>query len=742
MKAKVKRGSGFRGVLNYGPGKGGGNACEIIGGNMSGTDPRTLAAEFALSREARPGVSRPVWHTSLTLQKGEHLDSDKWSGIVADFMEGMGLVDHQHVVIRHHDTDLDHIHIVASRISLDGGLWHGRFDAKRAIALTQDLEKKHDLRRTKGLDAPSPKKTPTRKEVERSIRTRETPPRMILQEIVDAALSEPGSVFDFMDRIEAAGVSARPNVATTGRMNGFSFVMNGTPFKGSDLGKSCGWDALQKRGLSYEQDRDGEALRERARRAFGGAGEIDGRGPNAVDRTAGPSGEGSGSVDRRTDDSSTSNGGRDKRDRGKGGDGDPVGSAGGRKIPVADHLDAEPSGIDADGSGKDRGSGSGAGAERVPADRGIGQPDAVDGNRHIGSVRADDRNPVADRVADLAAGTYPTALGNVPVDPVTPAIAAKRKAWDMQHGALQAPEYRLTLKSRVEGLDSFNMGKGRGADGAERFYVPDEVRGFIPYLSAQNAGGWDIYLTPIDQDHHYMVVDDTTETSLCDLIAAGYRPALVQESSAGNRQAVLKVPKERGRDEQKATNEVVVNLNRRFGDPAFSGVVHPFRMAGFSNRKPGRNNAFTRIVEAVGGICARAMKHLDAIRTRITGERAATPNLPDAPRPRVADLPAASSATEAAFDRARQQAEGLAAHMGWPRDESRLDYRAVQTMAEDGWSRNEIVAAILTRSPNLVDRHRKPVDYATRTVQKVIIKSEAEPKGEQAPQEPDRPEGP
>ena len=44
------------------------------------------------------------------------------------------------------------------------------------------------------------------------------------------------------------------------------------------------------------------------------------------------------------------------------------------------------------------------------------------------------------------------------------------------------------------------MGKGRGADGAERFYAPDEVRGFIPYLSAQNAGGRDIYLTPIDQD--------------------------------------------------------------------------------------------------------------------------------------------------------------------------------------------------------------------------------------------------
>lgn len=742
MKAKVERGSGFRGALNYDLGKEGGNACEIIGGNMSGTDPQMLAAEFALSREARPGVARPVWHTSLTLPKGEHLNSDKWSEIVADFMEGMGLAYHQHVVIRHHDTDLDHIHIVASRISLDGGLWHGRFDAKRAIALTQELEEKHDLTRTKGLDAPSPKKAPTRQEVERSIRTEEAPPRMVLQEIVDAALSEPGSVFDFMDRIEAAGATARPNVATTGRMNGFSFELNGVPFKGSDLGKSYTWKGLQERGLTYEQDRDGEALRERARRAFSGAGEIDSGGPDATDPAAGPTGGRPGAADRGADDRRAPDGERDERDRQEIGGSDPGGPRGGREVPVADHLNTDPGGIIADGGGEGGEGVGGAGDQGVPADRGAGEPASLDRDRRIGSVRADDWNPVADRVADLAAGTYPAALEDRPGDPVTPAIAAKQRAWDQQHGALQAPEYRLTLMSRVEGLGSFNVGKGRGVDGAEKFYAPDEVRSLIPYLSAQNARGRDIYLTPIDQDHHYMVVDDTTETSLGDLIAAGYRPALVQESSAGNRQAVLKVPKEQGRDEQKAANEVVVNLNRRFGDAAFSGVIHPFRMAGFSNKKPGRNNAFTRIVEAVGGICARAVEQLDAIRARIIGEKADTPNLPDAPRPRAADLPAASSAAEAAYDRARQQAEGLAAHMGWQRDESRLDYRAAQTMAEDGWSRDEIAAAILTRSPNLGDRHRNPVDYAARTAENVTIESEAEPQGEQTPTASDRPEGP
>ena len=127
MKAKVERGGGFRGVLDYALGKEAGNACEIVGGNMSGLTPQELAAEFRLSREARPGVARPVWHTSLSLPPGDSLTSDRWAEVAADFMDGMGLGDHQYVVIRHYDTEIQHIHIISSRIGLDGTVWHGKW---------------------------------------------------------------------------------------------------------------------------------------------------------------------------------------------------------------------------------------------------------------------------------------------------------------------------------------------------------------------------------------------------------------------------------------------------------------------------------------------------------------------------------------------------------------------------------------------------------------------------------------
>lgn len=739
MKAKVERGGGFRGVLDYALGKEAWNACEIVGGNMSGLTPQELAAEFRLSRESRPGVARPVWHTSLALPPGDSLTSDRWAEVAADFMSGMGLADHQYVVVRHHDTDLDHVHIIASRISLDGGIWHGQFEAKKAIALTQELEDRHDLTRTKGLGEPAPVKPPSRKEIEMSVRTGDAPPRLVLQQIVDAATAEAGSVFDFIDRVQAAGAVVRPNVASTGKMNGFSFEFDGISFKGSDLGKAYTWKGLQGRGITYDQERDGEALRERAGAAFARAGEIDGGSPDAADSSPRPVGRGPDQTDGRAEDRRPAAGSGPEIYVGASRGGDHEGPAGGRDDfdPLNRHADPRGGGRSDGREGREFGRNTGR--EGVQADRGAAQPPELVGDGRSGSMRPADWDGVVDRTSDLAAGAYPASLDDR--EQVSPAIEAKRRAWDAQHGALQAPAYRLTLMSRVEGLASFNVGKDRGPDGIEKTYDADEVRGLIPYLSAHNSRGRDIYLTPMDPDHHYMVVDDMTPRALEDFLAAGYRPALVQESSAGNRQAVLKVSKVIGRDEQKAANAVVVDLNRRFGDEKFSGVIHPFRMAGFSNKKPGRDNAFTRIVQAAGDLCARAAAALDAARQLIIGDR-----IPALASDRPADVRPVHRAAHggdagAAFDRARAMTEGLADQRGWTRDESRLDYRAAQIMAEDGWNAAEIGAAIMARSPNLVDRHRDPLGYSTLTAQNAVLtlRADPEPQGDQ-PLGDDRPE--
>ncbi|NMS23992.1 DNA-primase RepB domain-containing protein, partial [Vibrio parahaemolyticus] len=161
--------------------------------------------------------------------------------------------------------------------------------------------------------------------------------------------------------------------------------------------------------------------------------------------------------------------------------------------------------------------------------------------------------------------------------------------------ALQADKYRITLIGR-QGQKPWVLGKQK--DGAEKFYSVEEVKNNIPLLSKKNAEGRDIYITPITLDYHYIVVDDLTPETHKEMLANGYSPNLVQESSRDNYQAIFRVPKSTDEKDREIANKVVVGLNKRYGDENFTGVSHPFRMAGFSNKKPTRNNFFTRLISS------------------------------------------------------------------------------------------------------------------------------------------------
>ena len=256
MVPKISRGQGFRGALNYILDEGrkatGEKKPELVAGNLDGRDARTLAAELATIRQLRPDVTRPVWHCSLSLPEGERLTPAQWQAVVSDYLQEMGFSDKTpFVAVRHQDTAHDHVHLVASRIDLDGQVWHGKWEARRAIEACKRLERRHGLQLTPGLgDARAERKAPTSAETRRAERMGADAPRVRLRGLIDAALHDRPDLETFAARLTAQGVEVRANVARTGRMNGFSFAVEGVAFKGSDLGKSYSWQGLQARGLS------------------------------------------------------------------------------------------------------------------------------------------------------------------------------------------------------------------------------------------------------------------------------------------------------------------------------------------------------------------------------------------------------------------------------------------------------------------------------------------------------------
>lgn len=263
MKAKITRGKTFKGLLNYIFDLGSKATRDkipfIVGGNMAGASPQQLTREFVAVRQLRPDIERAAWHCSLSLPPGERPTNEQWDEITKDFMQGMGFNEYApYVVVRHNDKEHDHIHIVASRIGGDSKVWVGKWEAYKAIEVTQRLEEKYDL--TRVAFKPAEKKRPTYKELHKAERTGVTPPRIQLQELIDRAVADKPTAPQLAQRLEDKGVVVRANVASTGKMNGFSFELDGLAFKGSSLGKAYSWSGLQKRGITYEPDTDAAGL--------------------------------------------------------------------------------------------------------------------------------------------------------------------------------------------------------------------------------------------------------------------------------------------------------------------------------------------------------------------------------------------------------------------------------------------------------------------------------------------------
>ncbi|EOW1911652.1 TPA: relaxase/mobilization nuclease domain-containing protein, partial [Yersinia enterocolitica] len=264
---KIKRGKQFEGAVFYVLKTGQHHKSDpyAIGGNLVGALATELIEEFNQSKQLRPDIVKPVWHNSLRLPAGESLSKDKWVMFADDYMQRMGFSEtHLRCYVLHDDEAGQHIHIIASRIDLNGGkLYLGRNENLVSTRIISELEIAHNLTVTKTAPAIAPKQ-PKRKKLSRNeemleARTSSPCPKKSLQRILDKSLIDNPDLQTFINRLGDENVIWNANVASTGKMNGFSFEYNGIEFKASQLGKKYTWSNLQ-RYIVYIPERDNALL--------------------------------------------------------------------------------------------------------------------------------------------------------------------------------------------------------------------------------------------------------------------------------------------------------------------------------------------------------------------------------------------------------------------------------------------------------------------------------------------------
>ena len=242
MKAKIVRGSGFRGLLSYALKA----DSEIIGGTISGNSVSEYAQEFGIIRRLRPEVMKPVWHCSLSLPPGERATPEDWEKLSRLFLVRMEFDPDsaQWIAVRHSDREHDHIHIIVNRIRNDGSLWLGKKDVFQAIQATQEIEEECNLVKTPGFRKKS-SYSPTSNERRMMARTGERSTKSTIAATITQILkSRALSRNDFETACKNAGIEPRANISKNGKMSGYSFSMSGHAFPGSKVG--WGWKKLSR----------------------------------------------------------------------------------------------------------------------------------------------------------------------------------------------------------------------------------------------------------------------------------------------------------------------------------------------------------------------------------------------------------------------------------------------------------------------------------------------------------------
>jgi len=258
MIGKQIKGTGFRGCLNYVLGK---KDATLIGGTMCGQTPEELAAEFAIARQLRPNLKVAVFHATLSVDSTEKLEDSeendqRWLAIAANYMKAMEFDNNQYAVVKHSDTEHDHIHIVASRICLDGGVVDDSWDYYKSQETIRQLERNYSLE-TVTPSWETDKRAQTTGEHRYLQSKGNKSVRVQLQDLIDEVTQDNPSMPEFVERLQQQGVEVQVGLTRTGFSKGISYNLDGVALSGTQLGKAYTFSGLQKhRGVSYDKGRD------------------------------------------------------------------------------------------------------------------------------------------------------------------------------------------------------------------------------------------------------------------------------------------------------------------------------------------------------------------------------------------------------------------------------------------------------------------------------------------------------
>jgi hypothetical protein len=183
-------------------------------------------------------------------------------------MKAMGYDDNQYLIVRHHDAEHPHVHLLVNRIRYDGSVVSDSNNYRKTLLVLRKLEKQYNLvplsnnnigskqqhnlgvgehsnaltaelyrERTMEPRIRATQRSLTKSEIEKVVRTGIASDKSLLQALLEPIIYQKHqSLQEFIKRCEQAGISLLFNQASTGRISGITCFINDFKINGQALG--------------------------------------------------------------------------------------------------------------------------------------------------------------------------------------------------------------------------------------------------------------------------------------------------------------------------------------------------------------------------------------------------------------------------------------------------------------------------------------------------------------------------
>ncbi|MFR9600709.1 MAG: relaxase/mobilization nuclease domain-containing protein [Rikenellaceae bacterium] len=254
MIAKSIKAQSFGGCVNYVMK----NDAELLKAEgVMATSAKSMITSFELQRSTRPEIKSPAGHIPISFapEDRERMTNEFMVKLADEYMERMGIKDTQYIIVRHHDGDNEHLHIIYNRINNEKKLISLNNDFKRNEQVCKAMKDKYGL--TYGVNKFKVK----REKLRGSERVKHDIYHAVREEVVHCRTIE-----ELQGRLKSRGVEmAYKYRRGTNEPQGVLFTKDNITFKGSQIDRNFSYRGIQE--MSKAMDIEWEKIDEQHRLA-------------------------------------------------------------------------------------------------------------------------------------------------------------------------------------------------------------------------------------------------------------------------------------------------------------------------------------------------------------------------------------------------------------------------------------------------------------------------------------------